>query len=73
MKPDIDFVRCLNQLIRQAWAATGAENDIVCPKSGEDALVPPGSMPKFHDIAPGRVELSSDAVQPRATEMKARR
>lgn len=72
MEPDIDFVRCLDQLIRQARTATGAEHDIVYPKSGEDVIVPPAAMPEFHDIAPGRIKLSSNAVQPRATEMKAR-
>src|SRR5690349_4203862 len=72
MEPDVDFFRRLDQPIRQARAATGAENDTVRLKSGENALVPPASMPKFDDVAPGRVELSSDAIQPRATEMKAR-
>lgn len=64
MEPDIDFGRCSNQLIRQARAAARAENDTVCPKCGEDDLVPPARMPKFDDIAPTRVELRSDAVQP---------
>jgi len=73
MEPHIDFVCCPDQLVWQPRAAAGAENDIVFAKSGENALVPPAGMPKFDDIAPGRVELGDDSLQPGAAKVKARR
>ena len=73
MEPDINFVCCLDQVVRQPRAAAGAENDIVSAKSVEDALVPPAAMPEFNDITPGRIELSDDALQPRAAKVKAGR
>lgn len=73
MEPHIDFVCCPDQLVWQPRAAAGAENDIVCAKSGENALVPPAGMPKFDDVTPGRVELGDDALQPGAAKVKARR
>src|SRR4030095_4560325 len=73
MEPHIDCVACPAQRAWRPRAAAGAENDIVCAKSGENALVPPAGMPEFDDVTPGRVELSDDALQPGVAKVKARR
>ena len=73
MEPDINFVCCPDQLVRQPRAAAGAENDIVGAKSVEDALVPPAAMPEFDDITSGWLELGDDALQPGAAKVKAGR
>src|SRR4030095_10599577 len=73
MAPHIDVVGSADQRVWQPRAAVGAENDIVCSKSGENALVPPAGMPEFDDVTPGRVELGDDALQPGAAKVKARR
>src|SRR4029453_9134682 len=73
MEPHIDFISCPDQLLWQPRAAAGAENNIVCAKSGENALGPPAGMPEFDDVTPGRVELGDDGLQPGAAKVKARR
>ena len=73
MEPDINFVCCPDQVVWQARAAAGAENDIVCAKSSENALIPPAAMPEFDNVTPGGVELGDNVVQPGTAKVKAGR
>jgi len=73
MESDINFVCCLDQVVREPRTAAAAENDIAGAKSVEDALVPPAVMPEFDDITSGWIELGDDALQPGAAKVKAGR
>ena len=72
MEAEIDVVGRLDQLVRQPRAAAGAEDDAGFAKGVIHVLVPPAAVPKFDDVAPARVELADDRVQPRGGIVEAR-
>ena len=73
VKADVDFVCSRYHLVRQARAATRAENCAGRAKRSIDSLIPPAAVSKFHDIPPGRIQLRKNSVEARARIVKAGR
>ena len=71
VKADVDFVCSRYHLVGQPGAAARAENCAGRAKGSIDSLIPPAVVSKFHDIAPGRIQLRKDSVEARARIVKA--
>ena len=51
MQANVNLIGGLDELIGQAWAAAGAEDD-TCPVEGAvNFFIPPTGVPEFHDVA----------------------
>jgi hypothetical protein len=64
MQANIDFVRRSNEFIWQSRRAAGAEDNACLAKGVVDFLVPPAGVPEFDDVAPRRIELTYDVLEP---------
>ena len=64
VQADVNFIRCPDELIGQARAAAGTEDDPCLPEGAIDLLIPPAGVAKFHDVPARGIELADDIAEP---------
>ena len=63
MQADVNLVGGLDELIGQAWATAGAEDDTRLGEGAVNFFIPPTGVPEFHDVATGRSELANNIIE----------
>jgi len=63
MQADVNLIGGLDELIGQAWAAAGAEDDTCLSEGAVNFFIPPTDVPEFHDVATGGIELADNIVE----------
>ena len=63
MQANVNLIGGLDELIGQAWAAAGAEDDTRLAEGAENFFIPPTGVPEFHDVATRRIELADNIVE----------
>ena len=63
MQANVNLIGGLDELIGQAWAAAGAEDDTRLAEGAENFFIPPTGVPEFHDVATCRIELADNIVE----------
>ena len=62
VQAEVNFIDCPDELIRQARAAAGTEDDACLAEGVVDFLIPPAGVPEFHDVAARGIELADDVT-----------
>ena len=63
MQANVNLIGRLDELIGQAWAAAGAEDDTCLAEGAVDIFIPPTGVPEFHDVATRGIELADNIVE----------
>ena len=63
MQANVNLIGGLDELIGEAWAAAGAEDDTRLAEGAENFFIPPTGVPEFHDVATRRIELADNIVE----------
>ena len=63
MQADVNLIGGLDELIRQAWAAAGAEDDTRLAEGAVHIFIPPSGVPEFHDVATRGIELADNIFE----------
>src|SRR6202007_528016 len=65
VQADIYLIRGSDEFIGKPRAAARAEDYASFAEGAVDIFIPPARMPELHNVAPRRVELADNRVQPR--------
>src|SRR6476659_9259317 len=63
MQADVNLIGGLDELIGQARAAAGAEDNACLPEGAVNFFMPPTGVPEFYDVATGGIELADNIVE----------
>ena len=63
MQADVNLIGGPDELIGQARAAAGAEDDTCLAEGAVNFFIPPTGVPEFHDVATGGIELADNIIE----------
>ncbi len=73
VEPDVDVLTRLDQFVGEARGTARAEDRVPLFERRKDAVVPPTSMAKLHDVSKARIQLIEDSLETRRRVTKAGR